>query len=167
MVVSFIGVGSNLDDPVLQTGRAWQSMDELPHTQVTHTSSLYSSAPMGPQDQPGYVNSVVRLHTELPALDLLDALQAIENQQGRQRGNQRWTARTLDLDLLLYDQQVLSCERLVVPHPGITHRSFVLYPLLEICPDCAIPGRGPAAPFLGTAEHFDISRLEERPDYGA
>jgi len=163
----FIGIGSNLADPVQQTQLAWQAMADLAHTQLLQASSLYGSDPMGPADQPPYVNSVACLQTELAALDLLDALQHIENQQGRVRSNQRWTARTLDLDLLLYEQQVLSCERLIVPHPGITVRSFVLQPLLEICADCVIPGHGPASSFLDSAPNLGIHKLQELPDDGA
>jgi len=159
--VCFVGVGSNLDGPIQQSRRAWAALARLAETRLVKTSSLYRSNPMGPGDQPAYINSVVELHTGLSPLDLLDALQGIEADQGRVRGDQRWMARTLDLDLLLYGQQVLSCERLSVPHPGVTDRSFVLLPLLEVAPGCVIPGGGPAAGFIADAPDYQIHRVQE------
>lgn len=165
-VSCFIGIGSNLDDPVKQMQEAWSALSVLRNTQLVSTSSLYGSDPMGPQDQPDYVNSVAEISTQLSPLCLLDELQAVEDKQGRVRGHNRWTARTLDLDLLLYGQQVLTSERLTVPHPGITERSFVLMPLLEIAPNCIIPGKGSADTFAASAENFGIHRLQETPLHG-
>jgi 2-amino-4-hydroxy-6-hydroxymethyldihydropteridine diphosphokinase len=98
---------------------------------------------MGPQDQPDYINAVMAIHTELSATTLLNRLQSIEAQQGRVRSNKRWTARTLDLDLLIYADHEINLPDLIVPHIGISERAFVLYPLQEIAPALVIPKLGP------------------------
>ena len=100
---------------------------------------------MGPEGQPDYINAVAAIKTQLSALDLLDALQQIESEQGRVRTGLRWGPRTLDLDILLYDEQIISTERLRIPHPGLHERAFVLYPLYEIDPDLMIPGEASLA----------------------
>lgn len=135
----YIGLGSNQADPAEQLRRACSAIAELPETQLTACSQFYSSAPMGPQDQPSYVNAVAMLSTELDALTLLDALQAIEQQQGRQRKAERWGPRTLDLDMLLYGDQQIQHSRLQVPHYHMRARAFVLYPLAELTPDLILP----------------------------
>lgn len=138
-VRAYIGLGSNLADPKLQLMKAIDALRGLPESRLTAISRLYRSRPMGPADQPDYVNAVAMLDTRLEPYALLDALQAIENEQGRVRGPQRWGPRTLDLDLLLYGAEVISSERLQVPHPGIAERSFVLYPLADIAPELVLP----------------------------
>lgn len=138
----FVGLGSNLGDPAEQLRRALRALSKLPHTQLAAQSSLYRSAPLGGLDQPDYLNAVAALDTRLPAPELLAALLVIEQQQGRVRSAQRWQARTLDLDLLLYGELQLQDAALTVPHPGIATRAFVLYPLREIAPDLVIPGLG-------------------------
>lgn len=140
-VTVFIGLGSNLDDPGAQVRKALRELADIPRSRVLAVSSLYRSAPMGPQDQPDYVNAVAQLQTGLTAEQLLDALQAIEQTHGRTRG-EHWGPRTLDLDILLYGDSTLHTERLSVPHPGIAQRNFVLYPLAEIDATLAIPGAG-------------------------
>jgi 2-amino-4-hydroxy-6-hydroxymethyldihydropteridine diphosphokinase len=140
-VVAYIGLGSNLQNPASQLQQALQALAAIPACRLLSHSSLYGSAPMGPQDQPDYVNAVAALKTSLTAEQLLDQLQGIENHQGRVR-KERWGARTLDLDLLLFGDQIINTERLVVPHVGIAERSFVLYPLQEIAPGLVIPGMG-------------------------
>jgi 2-amino-4-hydroxy-6-hydroxymethyldihydropteridine diphosphokinase len=137
----FVGLGSNLDDPAGQLQRAIYELAEVPATHLVRCSGFYRSVPMGPQDQPQYINAVVKLETSLSPSALLEQLQLIENAHGRKR-TLRWGARTLDLDLLLYGQQTIDTERLQVPHPGITERNFVLYPLQELVPDLDIPGKG-------------------------
>lgn len=136
-----IGLGSNLADPVEQVLTAVKALQLLPDTNVINSSSLYASPPMGPQDQPDYTNAVVALDTTLSAHDLLDQLQTIELQHGRER-KRHWGERTLDLDLLIYGDKIIDDERLQVPHPGIPVRSFVLYPLQEIAPELIVPGMG-------------------------
>ncbi|WP_103270655.1 2-amino-4-hydroxy-6-hydroxymethyldihydropteridine diphosphokinase, partial [Vibrio vulnificus] len=102
-------------------------------------SQLYSSSPMGPQDQPDYINAVAAIETELTPLELLDCTQAIELEQGRVRKEERWGPRTLDLDIILYGDEVIDSERLTVPHYGMKEREFVLYPLAEIAPNLTLP----------------------------
>lgn len=138
-MISYIGVGSNQQDPVKQARQAIEALNTLPSSKLISSSSLYCSAPMGPQDQPDYINAVVAIETELSAIALLDALQAIELNQGRVRKDNRWGPRTLDLDIILYADQQINNERLVVPHYGMHQREFVLYPLLEIAPNLTLP----------------------------
>jgi 2-amino-4-hydroxy-6-hydroxymethyldihydropteridine diphosphokinase len=138
-VRAYIGLGSNLADPKAQLAKAVEALRTLPQSRLTALSRLYRSRPMGPADQPDYINAVAMLDTCLEAEDLLDALQAIETAQGRIRGPQRWGPRTLDLDLLLYGAEVIVSERLQVPHPGLVERNFVLYPLADIAPELVLP----------------------------
>jgi 2-amino-4-hydroxy-6-hydroxymethyldihydropteridine diphosphokinase len=139
MIRCYLGLGANLADPVAQLQRAIGYLAQIPHSRLVAVSSLYGSKPMGPQDQPDYVNAVAALDTTLSAEALLDALQQIEQEQGRQRKAERWGPRTLDLDILLYGQQQISTERLTIPHYGMTTREFVLYPLHEIAPALRLP----------------------------
>ncbi|MCK3657305.1 7,8-dihydro-6-hydroxymethylpterin-pyrophosphokinase [Pasteurellaceae bacterium Pebbles2] len=138
MAIAYIALGSNLNTPVEQLNTALQTMANLPHTTLLAQSSFYQSKPLGPQDQPDYVNAVACLETTLAPLELLDALQKIENEQGRVR-LRRWGERTLDLDILLYDNLVMQSERLTIPHYDMHNREFVIVPLFEIAPDLALP----------------------------
>lgn len=126
-----IGLGSNLNDPLAQLRRATTALKALPETTLARTSGVYRSRAVGPGTQPDYLNAVAALDTALEPLALLRKLQEIENDQGRER-NERWGPRTLDLDLLLYDDLVLASDALTLPHPRIAERDFVLYPLAEI-----------------------------------
>lgn len=139
MIKAYIAIGSNLKKPVEQAKQAIVALQMLPLTQMTAVSSLYSSTPMGPQDQPDYINAVVELETKLTPLELLDCTQHIEQKQGRVRKEERWGPRTLDLDILLYGDEVIDSERLTVPHYGMKLREFVLYPLSEIAPNLTFP----------------------------
>ncbi|SIQ22479.1 2-amino-4-hydroxy-6-hydroxymethyldihydropteridine diphosphokinase [Aquipseudomonas alcaligenes] len=130
----YIGLGSNLAEPLRQLQAALAAIAELPHSQLATTSSFYASDPLGPPDQPRYFNAVAALDTELAPLELLDALQRIEQEQGRVRKTERWGPRTLDLDILLFGNRLLSEARLTVPHYHMHARAFVLYPLAEIAP---------------------------------
>lgn len=138
MIGCYIGLGSNLDDPATQLRSALERIKEIPQSTLVECSGFYSSAPVGPGEQPDYVNAVASLDTELAPEALLDALQAIENLHGRER-TLRWGARTLDLDILLYGTQQLSTPRLNVPHPRMAERNFVLEPLAELAPDLTMP----------------------------
>lgn len=138
----YIGVGSNLEDPVHQVQTALEELARLPRTRMAARSSLYLTAPVGPQDQPDFVNAVAALDTGLGPEPLLDALQALERRHRRVRGEDRWGPRTLDLDLLLYGEQRIDSPRLTVPHPRMVERAFVLLPLAEIAPEAWIPGHG-------------------------
>ena len=159
MVSAFIGLGSNLNDPVAQLKTARQSIGQIKNLREIAFSSLYSSRPMGPSNQPNYVNAVVKVETTLSAFELLPALQRIEDLQGRMRIGDRWGPRTLDLDILLYSQDIIHTSTLTVPHYGIGERAFVLYPLAEICPSLKIPGRGPIKMLLETCPADGLERL--------
>jgi 2-amino-4-hydroxy-6-hydroxymethyldihydropteridine diphosphokinase len=138
-VLCYIGLGANLSEPLLQLQQAALALKHIKATELVAVSSFYGSKPMGPQDQPDYVNAVAALRTELTAEQLLDALQKIELEQGRQRKDERWGPRTLDLDILLFGEQCINTARLTVPHYGMKNREFVLYPLAEIQPDLQLP----------------------------
>lgn len=137
-----IGLGGNLDAPADRVQRARKALANGEGIREIAFSSLYRSRPMGPQDQPDYVNAVMALETDLQPLALLDYLQSIESLEGRVRLGERWGPRTLDLDLLLYGNQMIQHPRLTVPHPGLAVREFVLHPLAEILPDLEVPGLG-------------------------
>ncbi len=144
----YVGLGANLEQPVLQIQRALQALDHLPGTRLRQHSRLYQNPPMGPIDQPDYINAVAELSSSLDPFALLQALQTLEQQQGRMRNGQRWGPRTLDLDLLLYGSQCIQHPQLTLPHPGLPMRAFVLYPLAEIAPTLHIPGLGPLPALL-------------------
>ena len=154
----FIGLGSNLDDPARQLARAFEALRVLSDTSALRFSSLYLSRPMGPQDQPDFVNAVAELETRLAPEALLDGLQGIEQSQGRRREN-KWGPRTLDLDLLLYGNERISTPRLAVPHPGLPERAFVLYPLAELAADLDVPGLGRVEALAKRVDGNGIERL--------
>ncbi|WED22370.1 2-amino-4-hydroxy-6-hydroxymethyldihydropteridine diphosphokinase [Vibrio sp. JC009] len=139
MTKAYIAIGSNLNDPETQALNAIEALKSLPCSEFLIASSLYSSTPMGPQDQPEYINAVAIIETELTPLELLDCTQAIELEHGRVRKEERWGPRTLDLDILLYGDEVIDSGRLTVPHYGMKEREFVLYPLAEIAPSLKLP----------------------------
>ena len=144
---AFVALGSNLDDPRKHVLQAMDELSKLPGTQVLRRSSLYRTAPVGEPDQPDFINAVVQLDTALDPLELLDGLLAIERRHGRVR-SRRNAPRTLDLDLLLYDDRTFDTPGLQLPHPRMHERAFVLLPLTEIAPEASIPGRGPVAALL-------------------
>ncbi len=157
MITAYIAVGSNLSDPVEQAQRGIEALHTIPNTKVISVSSLYSSTPMGPQDQPDYINAVVAVTTELTPLQLLDRTQAIELEQGRVRKDERWGPRTLDLDIILYGNEVMDSERLTIPHYGMKEREFVLYPLAEIAPNLTLPDGTELSALLDTIERNGLS----------
>ena len=139
-VTCYIGLGSNLDDPIAQLHTAISQLRLLAQTRLQGVSRFYASKPMGPQDQPDYVNAVVCLQTDLEAETLLQQMFVIERQQGRQRDVQRrWGPRTLDLDLLLYGQAIITQPQLTIPHAGLCERSFVVLPLFDLAPTLRLP----------------------------
>lgn len=142
MIRVYLGLGANLDAPLQQLQHAVNALMQLPQSELAAVSSFYGSKPMGPQDQPDYVNAVAALDTRLAPEALLDELQRIELEQGRQRKDDRWGPRTLDLDILLYGEEVIATPRLTVPHYGLHQREFVVYPLLELAPALQVPGLG-------------------------
>jgi len=134
VTAAYVGIGSNLDDPRAHVLQAFAELDELPHTRVVKKSSLYRSAPAGYAAQADFVNAVAQLETGLPAERLLAELQEIEARHGRKRSFPN-APRTLDLDILLYGDVVLSAYGLKIPHPRLQERAFVLRPLIEISPE--------------------------------
>ncbi|MFA0084175.1 2-amino-4-hydroxy-6-hydroxymethyldihydropteridine diphosphokinase [Vibrio sp. E150_011] len=157
MITCYIAIGSNLSDPVTQANDAIEALKALPNSQLISCSSLYSSTPMGPANQPDYINAVAKIHTQLTPLELLDCTQRIELEQGRVRKDERWGPRTLDLDLLLYGNEVIDSERLIVPHYGMKEREFVLYPLAEIEPNLQLPDGTELARLLTIVDRNGLS----------
>ena len=157
----YIALGSNLTTPVEQLHAALRALAELPGSRLAAVSSFYASDPLGPPDQPRFVNAVAALDTELAPLALLDALQAIEREQGRVRKAERWGPRTLDLDILLFGDRQLSGERLTVPHYHMHARAFVLYPLAEIAPDLRLPDGRALNELLAACPYTGLERLPE------
>lgn len=155
----YIGLGSNLDNPAAQLHTALVALDDVADTSLVKQSSFYRSEPLGPGAQPDYLNAAALLDTSLTALALLSQLQSIENRQGRVRDGQKWGPRTLDLDLLLYGNEVIRAPGLIVPHPEIKQRNFVLMPLLELTPELDVPGLGRADELLALAGDTGITRL--------
>lgn len=155
----YIGLGSNLSDPLVQIQNALSALARVTDTQLITCSSLYSSKPMGPQNQPDYVNAVALLYTNQAPIPLLRSLQKIELEHGRERKDQRWGPRSLDLDMLLYGQEKINSPDLVVPHYGMLDRDFVLYPLAEIAPDLVLPGGEILKNILNNCPSNGLSKL--------
>jgi 2-amino-4-hydroxy-6-hydroxymethyldihydropteridine diphosphokinase len=132
-VIAYVGLGANLGDPVRQLQEALERLTSAEEVEVTRVSTFYRNPPLGPENQPWYVNAVARVRTRLGPEELLHLLQQIETAMGRVRG-ERWGPRRIDLDLLLYNGEVIFTPDLVVPHPEMQHRVFVLAPLAEIAP---------------------------------
>ena len=139
MTLVYIALGSNLASPLEQVQAAIHALGDIPHSRVVAVSSFYRTPPLGPQDQPDYLNAAVALETALPPETLLDHTQRIERQQGRVRKAERWGPRTLDLDIMLFGDAVINSERLTVPHYDMKNRGFMLWPLFEIAPDLRFP----------------------------
>jgi len=158
MNLAFVALGANLDDPVAQVRAAGAALANVPDSRLLRLSSLYRTAPVGIRGQPDFINAVAALATRLPPPQLLDALFAVERRFGRRREFYQ-APRTLDLDLLLYDQLVVDSLPLSVPHPRMHLRAFVLAPLLEIAPHCRIPGRGSAVAWLPAVSMQRIEKL--------
>ena len=157
---AYVGLGSNLEDPVRQVLDAMDELNAVPRTRVLAHSALYGSAPLGKLDQPDFINAVAKLQTELSAGELMRALQAIETKHHRVRGEAN-AARTLDLDLLLFDNETVRETSLTVPHPRMHERAFVLMPLAEIGGgELNIPGRGTVASLLAQVADQRIKKLD-------
>lgn len=139
MTIAYIAIGSNLASPLEQVNAAVQALGEIPQSKIVAVSSFYRTPPLGPQDQPDYLNAAVVLETALNAETLLDNTQRIELQQGRVRKAERWGPRTLDLDIMLFGHETINTERLTVPHCDMKNRGFMLWPLFEVAPDLIFP----------------------------
>lgn len=157
MALAYIGLGSNLEDPLAQVIRAFDELASIPSTSLLARSAIYTSRPVGPE-QPDFINAAALLDTQLAPLALLDALQAIEQAHQRVR-IQHWGPRTLDLDLLLYADHIIQHERLTVPHHYLTQRSFVLYPLADITPNLRLPDGTPLPDLLSRCPADGLVRL--------
>jgi 2-amino-4-hydroxy-6-hydroxymethyldihydropteridine diphosphokinase len=149
---AYVGLGSNLDDPPLQIARGFEALATLPHTRLVLRSRLYRTHPLGPIDQPDFVNAAAGLLTQLPHRDLLVSLKGLENRLGRRRPAERWGPRRIDLDLLVYGNARIDEPDLTVPHPGIAERAFVLAPLADFAPDLRVPGLGLVRELLATVD---------------
>lgn len=154
---AYIGLGSNLADPAEQLRHALKAMAQLPGTGLAGVSSFYTSDSLLP-GQPRYTNAVAALDTDLPALELLDALQAIELDQGRER-LERWGPRTLDLDILLYGEHLIDVPRLQVPHYHMQARAFVLYPLADLAPALQLPDGRLLSQMLADCPFVGLERM--------
>ncbi len=139
MITTYISIGSNLSNPVQQVKIALLGLSRLHYSQLVRQSRLYRSKPLGPADQPDFINAVCAVRTMLSPHELLLSLQNQERAQGRKRSKERWGPRTIDLDILLYGNEIIDEENLRIPHPGLFSREFVLYPLAEIAQDLILP----------------------------
>lgn len=156
---AYIALGSNLENPLSQLQQAYQELADLPGTTLLERSSYYKTAPVGRLDQPNFINAVAKINTTLTVWELLNVLLKIEHCHGRIRESLN-APRTLDLDILLYEDLQLSTDTLTLPHPRMTQRAFVLYPLMEIAPDCNIPGHGKIGQYIAACADQKIERLD-------
>lgn len=139
MTPVWLAIGSNLASPLQQVNAALDALTQIPDTRIVAVSAFYRTPPLGPQDQPDYLNAAVALETSLEPEMLLDHTQRIELQQGRVRKDERWGPRTLDLDIMLFGDRVIDTPRLTVPHYDMKNRGFMLWPLFEIAPELMFP----------------------------
>ncbi|MGE5470623.1 MAG: 2-amino-4-hydroxy-6-hydroxymethyldihydropteridine diphosphokinase [Bacteroidota bacterium] len=158
MNLAYVALGANLGDAASTVRAAFGALANLPQSRISRTSALYRTAPVGFAEQPDFINAVARLETELAPEALLDELLALETRFGRLRAEKNGP-RTLDLDLLLYNDQHLDLPRLTLPHPRLHLRAFVLCPLAELAPALLIPGRGSIAAWLPAVANQGIARL--------
>lgn len=149
---AYVALGSNLDDPIARVREALVALGALPATRLEASSSLWRTRPVGPQNQPDFVNACAALLTRLDARALHTELQALEMRLGKIAPGERWGPRRIDLDLLAHGDFVLDTPTLQVPHPRMHERAFVLYPLAEIAPDLMVAGRGRVAAMRSTLE---------------
>lgn len=157
MKTVYVALGSNLNDPLNQLKQAVKSLQEFAIN--FEVSPFYGSKPVGPQDQPDYVNAVAKFETNLTALELLEKLQHIENQQGRVR-LRRWGERTLDLDLILYGNELIQNERLTVPHIEMKNREFVIVPMFDLSPELVLPSGEKLAEIYVQYQHHQMAVFE-------
>lgn len=158
---AYVGLGSNLSDPVAQLRSALAALADLPATRLVARSRLWKSPPLGPADQPDYVNAAAGLLTRLEPRRLLGALRSVETAMGRAVPVQRWGPRVIDLDLLVFGMMEIDEPGLVLPHPGVHQRDFVLYPLAEFAPSLWVPGRGRVAALARQVENRGLAVLDE------
>ena len=157
---AYLGLGSNLQSPREQLERCIAALAGLPDTQLLAVSPFYGSTAVGPGEQPDYVNAVAHIETRLDPETLLRELQAIEQHHGRERGPERWLPRTLDLDILLFNNQVLNLPHLHIPHPRMQERNFVLLPLFDLAPDLTLPDGKALRDLVQRCSNDGLWRLE-------
>ncbi|MGQ8365937.1 2-amino-4-hydroxy-6-hydroxymethyldihydropteridine diphosphokinase [Glaciecola sp. 1036] len=165
--IAYIGLGSNLKNPSQQIKDALRELHQSSNICVQACSHLYKSKPLGPQNQPLYTNAVCKLNTSLSPIELLDVLQSIETNHKRERNGEKWGPRTLDLDILLFNQERINCERLKVPHIGMQHREFVLVPLFEIAPDLVMHDGRSLAAWINDCDLNGLKRLNNKIDFAS
>ena len=159
----YIGLGSNIEQPYIQIKNAILALNKLPDTNVVADSGYYKSRPMGPDDQPDFINAVVELRTRLSENELLEQCQTIEQQQGRIK-KRHWGERTIDLDILLYEDIEMKTDKLEIPHPGICQRDFVYLPLLKLNSEITIPGLGVLKNIVSLQKEQSLEQsLEQSP----
>jgi len=158
---AFIALGSNLQDPAAQVNSALREIAELPDTKLLRHSSLYRTAPVGYDNQPDFINAAAEVSTTQQPLALLRALLALEARHGRERPFPN-APRVLDLDLLIYDDQVMQTPELTLPHPRLHERGFVLFPLAEIAPDLDIPGKGRVSDLISACQDQGMEKMAAR-----
>ncbi len=163
MTIAYVGLGSNLAEPRKQVESALNMLSGLPRTTLLAQSRLYATEPWGQLDQPGFVNAVAVLDTQLSARGLLDALLDIERRAGRERNAERWGPRILDLDILLFGDARIDEPALHVPHPRLHERAFVLVPLAELAPLLYVPGAGRVIDLLSRIDAKTCTALESAP----
>jgi 2-amino-4-hydroxy-6-hydroxymethyldihydropteridine diphosphokinase len=157
---AYVAIGSNLGDPLKNVRDSFAQLAGLPATRLIARSRLYRSAPLGPQDQPHYVNAAAGLLTMLSATELLGELKRLEQVLGRTTPIVRWGARVIDFDLSVFGMQRMTTDRLTLPHPGVPVRNFVLYPLQDIAPDLDVPGHGRVRELVARVSAESLSVLE-------
>lgn len=157
-MLAYIGLGSNLQNPRAQIKNALNSLHDYDGIEVLDVSSLYESKPLLDMPGPNYINAVCKIDTSLSAIDLLDICQSIEDNQKRIR-EVKWGSRTIDLDILLYEQQVISSDRLSIPHPEMIDRAFVMVPLCEIDKEINVPLLGPVKSLMERINKLDVKKI--------
>ena len=158
---AWLGLGANLQQPVLQLKEAVQRLGQVAGIEVIQVSSFYRTPPWGDEQQDDFVNAVMQIDTSLDPFNLLQCMQSIENDMGRQRSGSRWGPRLIDIDLLMFGNQTISSTELLVPHPHMHARAFVLLPLAELNEGLEIPGHGTVGSLLSQLDCSDIRRLDE------
>lgn len=162
-IPAYVGIGSNLDDPLAKVRSAFGSLRRLQDTRLVRTSSIYRTAPVGPVPQPDFYNAAAGLLTQLEPRALLRVLKELELQLGREASNMRWGPRQIDFDILVYGSSIISEEHLTVPHPGLLQRAFALVPLADIAPDLRVPGAGRVADLAAKCDRSGLEWASDGP----
>ena len=157
---AWLGLGANLQHPANQLKEALVRLGESDGIEINKVSSFYRTPPWGDDQQDNFINAVVSIETSLSPLSLLHCLQSIENTMGRRRTGRQWGPRIIDIDLLLFDDQVVCSSELLVPHPHMHERAFVLLPLAELDAEIEIPGQGRVVDLLSGLDCDGIFRLD-------